>query len=138
LWNRRFRNPDANRVVTLKFAIAEVQHQETFFVAPLDSNQMILGMPWLERVSPDIDWKLRSLTFPTTSTHSIPVDHSKPLDDAVPTSSRPLNTQDISHPDARESCSSRTPGDGSRSDVMVSDIWVCNRERVKLKLKLNR
>ena len=53
----------ANRMVTLKFTLAGVEHQETFLVAPLGSNQMILGMPWLERVNPDIDWKRRSLTY---------------------------------------------------------------------------
>src|SRR6266516_3988115 len=47
----------ANRVVTLKFTLGGVEHQEIFLVAPLGSNQMILGMPWLERVNPNIDWK---------------------------------------------------------------------------------
>ena len=46
----------ANRIVSLKFILAGVEHQETFLVAPLRNNQMILGMPWLERVNPDIDW----------------------------------------------------------------------------------
>ena len=49
----------ANRVVTLKFTLGGVEHHETFLVAPLGSNQMILGMPWLERVNPNIDWKKR-------------------------------------------------------------------------------
>jgi Reverse transcriptase (RNA-dependent DNA polymerase)/RNase H-like domain found in reverse transcriptase/Integrase zinc binding domain/Chromo (CHRromatin Organisation MOdifier) domain/gag-polyprotein putative aspartyl protease len=53
----------ANRMARLKFNLAGVEHQETFLVAPLGSNQMILGMPWLERVNPDIDWKKRSLTY---------------------------------------------------------------------------
>src|SRR5947207_12165162 len=53
----------ANHMVTLKFTLAGVEHQETFLVAPLGSNQMILGMPWLERVNPDIDWKKRTLTY---------------------------------------------------------------------------
>ena len=66
----------ANRVVTLEFTLAGVQHEETFLVAPLGSNQLILGMPWLERVNPEIDWKLRTLTyripqFPSTPRPSI-------------------------------------------------------------------
>ena len=56
----------ANRAVTLKFTLAGIQHQETFLVAPLGSNQMILGMPWLERVNPLIDWKLRTLIYRTS------------------------------------------------------------------------
>ena len=55
----------ANRVVILKFTLAGVEHQETFLVAPLGNNQMILGMPWLERVNPLIDWKLRTLIYRT-------------------------------------------------------------------------
>jgi len=61
----------ANRVVNLMFTLAGVEHQETFLVAPLGSNQMILGMPWLQRVNPDIDWKKRTLTYRIPSSPSI-------------------------------------------------------------------
>ena len=53
----------ANRIVILKFTLADVQHEETFLIAPLDSNQLILGMPWLERVNPEINWKLRTFIY---------------------------------------------------------------------------
>ena len=53
----------ANHVVILKFTLTGVEHQETFLVTPLSSNQMILGMPWLEQVNPLINWKLRTLTY---------------------------------------------------------------------------
>src|SRR5947207_14523557 len=62
----------ANHMVTLKFTLAGVQHEETFLVAPLGSNQLILGMPWLERVNPEIDWKLRTLTYRTPQFSSTP------------------------------------------------------------------
>jgi len=70
----------ANRVVTLKFTLGGVEHQEVFLVAPLGSNQMILGMPWLERVNPDINWKKRTLTYrdPFPSTASVPGTIIKP------------------------------------------------------------
>jgi hypothetical protein len=45
----------ANRVVILNFILADIQHQEIFLITPLDSNQMILRMPWLERINPLID-----------------------------------------------------------------------------------
>ena len=35
----------ANRTVTLKFTIAGILHQETFLVASLGNNQLILRMP---------------------------------------------------------------------------------------------
>jgi len=34
-----------NRVVALKFTLADVQHEKTFLITPLDSNQLILEMP---------------------------------------------------------------------------------------------
>src|SRR5271169_5277695 len=51
----------SNRQVTLKFTIAGVPHQETFLVAPIGIHSFILGMPWLERVDPDISWRLKTV-----------------------------------------------------------------------------
>ena len=75
----------ANRVVTLKFTLAGVQHEETFLVAPLGSNQLILGMPWLERVNPEIDWKLRTLTYRVPQTLSASHKPSPPTTNHAPT-----------------------------------------------------
>ena len=76
----------ANRVVTLKFTLGGVEHHETFLVAPLGSNQMILGMPWLERVNPNIDWKKRTFTYcdPFPSTAALPGTIIKPMAAAPP------------------------------------------------------
>src|SRR5271169_1848055 len=51
----------SNRQVILKFSIAGVPHQETFLVAPIGIHSFILGMPWLERVDPDIRWRLKTV-----------------------------------------------------------------------------
>ena len=51
----------ANRQIPLKFTIAGVPQSHTFFVAPIGIHSMILGMPWLETVNPDIDWRLKSV-----------------------------------------------------------------------------
>ena len=75
----------ANHVVTVKFALAGVEGQEAFFVAPLGSNQMILGMPWLERVNPDINWKQRTLTYyPPSSLPSLPGTIIEPISVNIP------------------------------------------------------
>src|SRR5947207_2399809 len=34
-----------NRVVTLEFILINIQHEKTFLITPLDSNQLILEMP---------------------------------------------------------------------------------------------
>jgi len=35
--------------VTLRYAIANVPHEDTFVVAPISTHPLILGMPFLER-----------------------------------------------------------------------------------------
>ena len=43
------------RLVVLQYSIAGVPHQDTFYVAPIGSHSLILGMPWLERHNPLVD-----------------------------------------------------------------------------------
>src|SRR2546423_14970710 len=52
-----------NRVAILRFTLDGMEHVEMFLVAPLGRNQMILGMPWLERVNPEINWKLCKVRY---------------------------------------------------------------------------
>ena len=76
----------SNRQVTLKFTIAGVPQIQTFIVAPLGIHSIILGMPWLETVNPDIDWKLKSvktrtgaaLLTPESTPESVPSCQPKP------------------------------------------------------------
>src|SRR5271169_3060821 len=60
--------PHANAEAVLDFSIAGVPHQEIFLVAPIGIHSMILGMPWLERVNPLIDWRKKVVT-PRRSRH---------------------------------------------------------------------
>ena len=59
-------------IVTFSYSIADVTLQDTFFVAPIGVQSMILGMPFLERENPLIDWKAKSLEW-RTKTPSIPL-----------------------------------------------------------------
>ena len=54
-----------NRVAILRFTLNGMEHEEMFLVAPIGRLQMILGMPWLERVNPVVDWKKRSIKYPS-------------------------------------------------------------------------
>ena len=42
--------------VSLSCTIADASYSGTFFVAPLGAQSLILGMPYLERENPVIDW----------------------------------------------------------------------------------
>ena len=59
--------------VSLSCTIADVPYSGTFFVAPLGAQSLILGMPYLERVNPMIDWQAKSLTFRPTYPTSNPI-----------------------------------------------------------------
>ena len=48
--------------VSLSCTIAGVSYAGTFFVAPLGAQSLILGMPYLERENPVIDWQAKTLT----------------------------------------------------------------------------
>jgi hypothetical protein len=61
-------NPSSH-YVSLNFTIEGVPQTENFLVAPIGRHPMILGMPWLQRSNPSIDWRRRSLrpTFELTT-----------------------------------------------------------------------
>jgi len=48
--------------VSLSCTIASVSYSGTFFVAPLEAQSLILGMPYLERENSVIDWQAKTLT----------------------------------------------------------------------------
>ena len=45
--------------------------EECFSVMTLQGHQVILGMPWLEKHNPKIDWKSRAVILPTKEGHDI-------------------------------------------------------------------
>src|ERR1700735_1839925 len=49
------------RQVTLEYTGADVAQRDIFLVAPIGDHSLILGMPWLERVNPRIDWRAKSV-----------------------------------------------------------------------------
>jgi hypothetical protein len=51
----------ATRQVTLDYHIAKFPQRDTFLVAPIGDHSIILGMPWLERVNPQINWITKTI-----------------------------------------------------------------------------
>jgi hypothetical protein len=47
--------------VTLQYTVAGVAQRDIFLVALIGDHSLILGMPWLERVNPRIDWRIKSV-----------------------------------------------------------------------------
>src|SRR5204862_4683990 len=62
----------ATRQVTLRYHIANVPQEDTFLVAPIGDHSIILGMPWLERVNPQMDWPTKTVQSPLLSTVDAP------------------------------------------------------------------
>jgi hypothetical protein len=44
-----------------EFKIGSYKDAETFLVTELEGQDVILGMPWLQRVNPQVDWQARTL-----------------------------------------------------------------------------
>jgi len=49
--------------ITQKISIASVLQVHTFIVALIGIHCLILSMPWLESVNPDIDWECKSVKY---------------------------------------------------------------------------
>jgi hypothetical protein len=47
--------------VTLEYPVAGVAQCDIFLIAPIGDHSLILGMPWLERVNPRINWRVKSV-----------------------------------------------------------------------------
>ena len=79
----------SNRQVTLKITIAGVPQTLTFLVAPIGIHSMILGMPWLEKQNPDINWKLRTVS---PRSNDPPISPSPPVSSIIESPSTPTTT----------------------------------------------
>src|SRR5947207_4688540 len=90
----------ATRQVTLHYHIANVPQEDTFLVAPIGDHSIILGMPWLERVNPQIDWPSKMVESPLLSTHeeSPASSNESPISISTPTSiTTPKSPQSSKH-----------------------------------------
>jgi Reverse transcriptase (RNA-dependent DNA polymerase)/RNase H-like domain found in reverse transcriptase/Integrase zinc binding domain/Chromo (CHRromatin Organisation MOdifier) domain/Aspartyl protease len=73
-------------IVSFRYSIANVSLQDTFFVAPIGVQSMILGMPFLERENPLIDWTAKTMEW-RTKAPSIPLSLPPPLQSSTVTPS---------------------------------------------------
>ncbi len=40
------------------------QFEDWFYITKLGNQKVILGLPWLKQVNPDIDWSTGTVSFP--------------------------------------------------------------------------
>lgn len=55
------KHPTNELVADAKLGMNEYKSKEDLIVLPLDNYDSILGMPWLEKVNPHIDWKSKTI-----------------------------------------------------------------------------
>jgi len=79
--------------VSLSCTIAGVPYAGTFFVTPLETLSLILGMPYLERENPVIDWQAKTLTPRSNSLSPTPPFHSPDQLPVLPNPPNPPNSQ---------------------------------------------
>jgi len=59
--------------VDLQFKIGEKQFKERFYITGLGKQKMILGLPWLKKHNPLVDWKNGTLTWQTNEFRNLPI-----------------------------------------------------------------
>ena len=67
-----------NLFVSLSYSVSGVSRRDTFFVSSIGAQPLILGMPWLERVNPLIDW-VRKTMEPRPPSEPSPSSETPPL-----------------------------------------------------------
>ena len=72
-----------NSYVVLSYSVAGIFRRDTFFVSAIGSQPLILGMPWLEKVNPLIDWVQKTVEQ-RPSTQLRPISESPPSPNEIP------------------------------------------------------
>ncbi|ESK84297.1 hypothetical protein Moror_3748 [Moniliophthora roreri MCA 2997] len=60
------------QLVTAKYVIGTKQMTDTFLISGLGKEEVILGLPWLRKYNPDMDWVTGCTTFPNQRYVKIP------------------------------------------------------------------
>ena len=65
--------PKSDRLTTLPFSVSSYRDNETSHILPmLEGLDIVLGMDWLKRINPHVDWRTGILHFDfCTSSHSV-------------------------------------------------------------------
>ena len=110
-----------NRVAILRFTLDGREHEEMFLVAPLGGNQIILGMPWLERVNPEIDWKLRTVRYRPENGAGVPEIPVPARDSEIPVPARDSETP-VPARDSATPVPARSPGVPKTSVPQIPEV----------------
>ena len=99
----------ATRQVTLDYHIKNIPQRDTFLVAPIGDHSIILGMPWLECVNPQINWITKTIeryletnesqTLELSSTSSTPGKYVSYSQDSTPSTASHSASTPFTPPD---------------------------------------
>ena len=81
--------------VSLSCTIADVSYSGIFFVAPLGTQSLILGMPYLERENPVIDWQAKTLAPPLNPSLNLLLPTLPPIPELLPVLPNPPNPPNL-------------------------------------------
>ena len=59
--------------VELPIKLGETEHTERFLVTALGHHEIILGLPWLAKHNPKVNWETREITLGVTVRPGIPL-----------------------------------------------------------------
>uniref|UniRef100_A0A0W0G245 Pro-pol protein n=1 Tax=Moniliophthora roreri TaxID=221103 RepID=A0A0W0G245_MONRR len=102
------------RSVTATYTMGTKQLTDTFLISGLGSEEVILGLPWLRKYNPSVDWNTGRTTFPDKQYIKIPrtvgiLDHEAPeeLIRRIDIRAKLSTSQKLQH-DADEECPNPT------------------------------
>ncbi|CCO37253.1 hypothetical protein BN14_11408 [Rhizoctonia solani AG-1 IB] len=78
-------NPKQGKIwkkATLTFSFDGRTMTHDFLISPIGSHNAILGIKWLEKESPEIDWSTRQLSLPIPSPETATIAQEEEVDDS--------------------------------------------------------
>jgi len=107
---------------------------ESLLVMPLDSFDIILGMPWLKKHNPNIDWLTNNVTFPISPLKNILKDQIQ-YNSSLSRPSAPLSSSLSSYRSLQPRSSSHPP---SSFSSVSSPIQVCHISAKEMRHSIKR
>ena len=118
--------------VNLQFKIGDKQFKERFYITGLGKQKMILGLPWLKKHNPSVDWKSGTLTWRTNEQQKLSI-------------RRMLLGRKKWEQLEKENCLPTSPPQEEKETIMVNlietepdDIWINAKTNLAMDLAIDQ